>query len=1587
MFEKIKSFVYRIFMKGNYTLFYSSPDEQIYVSNNYENPKIIVKVISKEIGKEIFDIIHSLKESNTEINLRGKTCKIIDCVSNHKKIKYFIIDFTSEMDIDIILEYHDRLGYVLSKNRYNIEEIYMKWFGFYRRLTDYALQMNILRYIINLSLELNKNGYAINKDKIEKIYKIDSISKILSCFDLESKSEKEVNDILIRYCHYYLSNKNDFTDFYKKINEELLIETADIPYDLEIVKRFYNYYLTGDYIEAIEYFSEEKNFVDKFYKDDDCENLILNTKICKKEENRKKEKSEYKIYKTEYGEIKILNRHTGNFYNFLISQAKSINYFDKDLKLIIDFDGKTIGFKEKEEDNNQIIDVEITKQEEIFDFFNKFMDFLIYLKKIKKYKIKNSNLDINKAIAVKSNFKFEFKTIENLYDFLRMNEDNLEKQAIEIFYQIYKKFIEKHYGNKYNEKELLKIPEIRYLSPVVTQGFINFYFDKEIDYVQIFNELTEFINYQKNIDEDSKILFDARFIYNPFVTPFKFDYEVEEKYGKKLKAGLNKKMADGRILVMFNEPKIFEVFAYEIKEKLEEIKKKIGIVESEHLKFVKISEVIYSKNIIKGVYECLGYITTPVKGNVLGKSFFQKLNNIELMYVFYYYFSNFVQYCIPYKNVQMDKNNMVFYINVLEDNFEIKKTNCNSTEEYLKKVIKFFIKIGYNSNAFIGFDYSSIKSLAIIKQLDKNNLDYCYKHNIYHTDKICPVCEKMNFYVDIEFIKENVIFEDTIAKHYEYDSNYNIKVYKTEAVNMLDMENRINKIIKNRLNSELINSIPENYEQDCFIPVKKAYNVNKEFIGYIYEKVSFEKEDLKTSELCINLEDTKKLKNLHRIKGIIRLLMQIKTLIKNGYTFSENPYGNVFLSKEHKKQVQLMNIEFIDTNGKIQETISWTYEYVFKIINLDENLEDRILINKIKENLNFELEGLNNFIYKLQDIVAQLTQYCNIHKMYYSQTHMLCPICSDGMNFENIKVKYISKKDITSEKKIGEGGEACIYKYNEQNVAKIFKEEINYSLKVRTIVKIMEKAKELEKIEEKAKINYVIPEMLLIDTSNKQVIGYVMKKVEGKPLSVLKDKKITKELEFSKKDILEILINVGKGIEKLHNNNLFIGDLNGRNILFDSAKQIYFLDFDGMGIDDISPEFYTDGYIDPISQKNQDVKPKDDWYSFAIQAFYYLTYTHPFNGIYMKDGKSLDIVEKMELRISLLGNHGIKPPSIAESWDWMSEELKNAFYNIFEKDLRISIVPFLIDQYNQRYKESSIKINYKFIAKKINHFGEENIKYVIDLNVAIMEENNQKYAIILTKNKRYLIKNMPYIEEINRIKAVTISKDGKYAFVIGNNEYFVLDLEKDKCISQKSGIKYNNIVVNDTSVYYIEYYKERYVITEETLSDDCQMQKSTFKVNESKQMLKFFGVEFNKKFVVIQATATYSDAIYCNNEKLCEIYCEKADTKYNIVYDNMTETWLVINEEKNTVVIKSDGTYEKSKLNVNGKVSVYNISYLNGKLYIPGYEELIIVNMKNQVIKKMECHKIMDSTSKICKTNTNGFSVITNGRMYEVYKD
>lgn len=1543
MLEKIYSTLYCGWIKSWYELVSSNDTEEVYLTKR----KLVIILKDQMLGKEIYDIISSLSGSY-RVLINNMSFKIVDYVAVEGTINYFSVSVPEEFEWE-----------------------------------DYEEMDKLQRIVLFISRMCDQDVF-LDESKF-KFEDFDSISKILSFLTIDSDkgTRKSTIGLLIKYCHYYLSGKNDFEEFYSKIDNEVFFEVSDMPYNFFIVQMCYKYYLTGELPDDI---YENITLKEKRYqgylvvKDGGWKNCTVDEKT-----------DEYAMY----GDVKIFNEMPEDFKNFLIYDYDSadIRYLctENGEERVINLDGQIVGYKTTSDlDESSVIDTTTIKsQREFIEFFGEFIVFILTARKVRDYKKAKNDIRLDKSIVVYDE-EFKFKTFSQLYQFFGTSKESISKQITQIFCEMYKKFVINLYGNISSQEDLMAKDEVRYLSPIIVREFTNFFFGKEVDWAKMFNELQSFVINKSSFDYEHEFYYDSRFEYNPFKIPFSFDYEIEKKYGKKIKTDMQKKLPDGRLLVTFGFGRTLKKFDKKNKKTLKEIKDKIGDIESEHIKFTGISEIIYSKEIdAEGNYGFIGYVTTPVAGEVLTKKAFLKLDNKDLMLVFGYYFANFSDYTFYYKNVRMSSD-YVFYINVLDEDFKLKETNCGSTKAYIEKTIKLFLGLGYNPNAFLNLDldYLDIYNYSSYFEKLSNSYDkYCDEHKIYYTGKACPACLKLNYYLSDEQLEsDELVFEDEIAKHYQISSEYNLKLYKSDAVNMIDMESRVDRIVRARVNAD--------YEyhdliQDCFVPVKKAYNDNKQFVGYIYEAVNFEGEP---NNLCIDLKDLERIKNLPRLKALIRLLSQVQVLLRNNQTFSQNPYGQVFLNKDHKRQVQILNIEFADGKGNKSDLINWTCNYVLDVIRSDETLQlvdendDKVVqfIKKIQTIATVTSNNIDTLLKKLEKTVARMTKYCTVHRLYYDQEYIFCPKCLGVEDVKKLKILYIHKEDIISSKQIGDGGEAVVYEYGDDRVAKVFREsgEINYGLKSTVIARIMQRAETLTCTR---KYEYVIPESILVDNENHQMFGYIMKKVSGLPLSVLKDKQVINKKGLTRKDIFEILINVGNGIEKLHAENVFIGDLNGKNILFDDFQKVYFLDFDGMGVDNVSPEFCTDGYIDPVSKKKHLITKDDDWYSFAIQAFYYLTYTHPFNGILMENGKALDIPTKMERRISLLGKHGMKLPAVAEKWDWMSAELKNLFYNIFENELRVSIVPYLVKQYNYMYSGTTelIKVNTKFVAIENTRFKDESIICAINYNVAICEG----YAIVLTDNHRYVIKNIPcFGGNPDLIKDVMITEDEKFAFVITRGKFFVVSLEKDICIETRPLVDDNNLVVNGNSIYYKDFHKEKTIITKRTVTSGGEIVKEHYRISESTGILKCFGVAFDSKFVMVQKSVYYRDDIYCNDYNFCKIECTYEETKYNVIYDKSTKTWLVINGEGKIVIINSNGTYDNFRLDV--EINVKNILYVNGNLYVPCEERLLIISVKNQFkCKEMECRKIMKPTSKICNINQKGFSVITNGILYDVYRE
>jgi len=334
----------------------------------------------------------------------------------------------------------------------------------------------------------------------------------------------------------------------------------------------------------------------------------------------------------------------------------------------------------------------------------------------------------------------------------------------------------------------------------------------------------------------------------------------------------------------------------------------------------------------------------------------------------------------------------------------------------------------------------------------------------------------------------------------------------------------------------------------------------------------------------------------------------------------------------------------------------------------------------------------------------------------------------------------------------------------------------------------------------------------------------------------------------------------------------------------------------------------------------------------------------------------------------------------------MKEELINVFLNIFEGENRESIVPYLIRQYKSLYEiepyqelDKVIRINSKFIAKEIKPF-EDNVKKVINENAAICINKDSSYYVSVLTHKSYNI-HLPEAMEINNI---LVSEDGNFAFAVYDSKVITVDLTEDTIIYEEEIQNSKNVVVDGNTLYFIGESNEEEIIFKKDFSIEGKVKEEKIKFLENRKT-KCFLVKFNSKFVFVKERQYDTDDIYCNNERLCSIRRHfYKNCKYNIIYDNITKMWVVVNSDNYGIIIRPNGDFKR--FNLRKDVNFERIKLCKGYIYSFDKKELIITNVNDDQWNKksMVYDKIITPDSKLYDINAKGFSVINENVFYEI---
>ncbi len=275
---------------------------------------------------------------------------------------------------------------------------------------------------------------------------------------------------------------------------------------------------------------------------------------------------------------------------------------------------------------------------------------------------------------------------------------------------------------------------------------------------------------------------------------------------------------------------------------------------------------------------------------------------------------------------------------------------------------------------------------------------------------------------------------------------------------------------------------------------------------------------------------------------------------------------------------------------------------------------------------------------------------------------------------------FINKKPIVLTTIVGIGGEGKVYEISNEIVAKIYNR--------RRLTKT--RAQKISLMASKRINDYSIC-WPIDEIRNKEgfIVGYTMKRCNGKPISTLyRGMNITKSLypNYTYIDSIDISINILKKIQKLHYNNILLGDINDRNFVIDESMNVYFIDTDSYQLEDYSCDVGTIGYIAPELKEgilNTTLRSfEDECYAIAVLVFRTLMHGHlPFAQVGAEED-FVRLIKKQSFPYSL-SNFSTKrkaPKSAFEYWNKLPKSMKEMFISTFSNKTN-EIKRFSIDDW------------------------------------------------------------------------------------------------------------------------------------------------------------------------------------------------------------------------------------------------------------------------------------------------------------------
>jgi len=267
--------------------------------------------------------------------------------------------------------------------------------------------------------------------------------------------------------------------------------------------------------------------------------------------------------------------------------------------------------------------------------------------------------------------------------------------------------------------------------------------------------------------------------------------------------------------------------------------------------------------------------------------------------------------------------------------------------------------------------------------------------------------------------------------------------------------------------------------------------------------------------------------------------------------------------------------------------------------------------------------------------------------------------------------------------KIGEGGEAEIFRFEADKAIKLYKPAShpdfadNPQTRLAVEARLVELQKKLPAFPTGLPDHVVAPQGLITDRT-KKIIGYVMPIISGaKELFFYGQKNFRHGLpNVTLVPIFRDLLHTVTALHEKH--QVTIGDFNDLNVLVgrDEARLI---DADSMQFKSFLCRTFTDIFVDPLlcDQRATSImlgKPyttDSDWYAFCVMLMRCFLFVGPYGGIYLPKNPSdkLTDAERVFKRVTVF-HPNVRYPKPATPFNVLSDELLDHLEKVFVKDKR-----------------------------------------------------------------------------------------------------------------------------------------------------------------------------------------------------------------------------------------------------------------------------------------------------------------------------